>query len=77
MENGVSADEDENPDAHSEGSEHLHPLRVPMLFQEPRQSAPCLLGGRGCEQKALDLSNFSPVVQRQTKRGGVTYPERC
>lgn len=48
MKNGVRADEDENPDAHSERPEHLHPLRVTMLFQEPRQSAPCLLGGPSC-----------------------------
>lgn len=56
MENGVSADENENPDAHGEGAEHLHPLRVAMLFQEPRQSAPRLLGGRSCEQIAHGLS---------------------
>lgn len=35
MENCVSADEDENPNAHGEGPEHLHPLRVTMLFQKP------------------------------------------
>lgn len=51
VEDGVGADEDENPDAHGEGAEHLHPLRVAMLFQEPRQSAPRLLGERSCEQE--------------------------
>lgn len=45
MKNGVGTDEDENPNAHGEGPEHLHPLRVTMLFQEPRKSAPGLLGG--------------------------------
>lgn len=45
MKNGVSADEDENPNAHGEGPEHLHPLRVTMLLQEPRKSAPSVLGG--------------------------------
>lgn len=46
MENGVSADKDEDPNAHGEGPEHLHPLRVAMLLQEPSKSAPSLLGGR-------------------------------
>lgn len=36
VKDGVGADEDENADAHGEGPEHLHPLRVPVLRQEPR-----------------------------------------
>lgn len=48
VENGVGADEDKNPDAHGEGPEHPHPLRVSVLLQEPRESAPSLLGGLTC-----------------------------
>lgn len=44
MKDGVGTDEDENPDAHGEGPEHLHPLRVTVLLQEPCESARCLLG---------------------------------
>lgn len=44
----VGTDEDENPDAHGEGPEHLHPLGVPMLLQEPRESAGGALGDRTC-----------------------------
>lgn len=54
MKNGISTDEDENPNAHGEGPEHLHPLRVTMLFQEPRQSSPSLLGGRTYIQKNME-----------------------
>lgn len=50
MKNGISTDEDENPNAHGERPEHLHPLRVTMLFQEPGQSASSLLGGRAYMQ---------------------------
>lgn len=39
----ISADEDKNPYAHGERPEHLHPLRVKMLFQKQHQSATRLL----------------------------------
>ena len=50
MKNGISTDKDENPNAHGEGPEHLHPLGVTMLLQEPRQKAPGLLGRCTCMQ---------------------------
>lgn len=43
VKDGVGTDEDENPDAHGEGPEHLHPLRVTVLLQEPCESARRLL----------------------------------
>lgn len=44
MKDGIGTDEDEDSDAHGEGPEHLHPLRVTVLLQELRESAPCLPG---------------------------------
>lgn len=44
MKDSVGTDEDENPNAHGEGPEHLHPLRVTVLLQEPCEGARRLLG---------------------------------
>lgn len=43
MKDGIGTDEDEDPDAHGEGPEHLHPLGVTVLLQEARERARCLL----------------------------------
>lgn len=56
MKNGISTDEYENPNAHGEGPEHLHPLRVTMLFQESCHNAPSLLRGWICVQNTQRVS---------------------
>lgn len=65
MKNGISTDEDKNPNAHGEGTEHLHPLRVTMLFQEPRESAPSLLRGCTCMQKNMEGTIFNISSKEQ------------